>query len=77
MDTQPTAPAPLLLTSQQAAAALGISQRTLWALGHSGHLTPIKIGRSVRYSYAALAAWVARRQAEAAEQAAAGQEAAG
>jgi len=66
MDSQQTA-SKLLLTAREAAAALSVSERTLWALSHSsGEITPIRIGRSVRYPVTALSAWVARKQAEAA-----------
>jgi excisionase family DNA binding protein len=70
---KPTPPK-LLLTAREAAAALSMSERTLWGLTHSGEIPAIRIGRSVRYSVAALAQWIARRQA-AAVQAAAGQHA--
>ena len=45
----PTNPA-LLLTPVQAAEALAISQRTLFARTKSGEIAHIKIGRSVRYA---------------------------
>jgi excisionase family DNA binding protein len=41
---------PLLLTARQAAAALTISERTLWSLTRRGELPCLRIGRSVRYS---------------------------
>jgi excisionase family DNA binding protein len=44
-----TAPDRLLLTPRQAAAALSISERTLWQLTRGGALPCIRIGRAVRY----------------------------
>lgn len=49
----------LLLPAREAAAALAISERTLWSLTNSGAIPSRKIGRSVRYSPADLSAWVA------------------
>lgn len=47
-----------LLTSREAAAMLGISERTLWTLKDQGEIPHIKIGRSVRYSVTDLNAWI-------------------
>ena len=44
----PTTPA-LLLTPKQAAEALAISPRKLWAMTASGEISHLRIGRSVRY----------------------------
>jgi len=39
---------PLLLTEADAALALAISPRTLWALEASGQIKAVRIGRSIR-----------------------------
>jgi excisionase family DNA binding protein len=63
-DDRPEAQAPrLLLTARAAAAALSVSERTLWAMTHPrGPIPVVKIGRAVRYSAEALRAWVAAQQ---------------
>lgn len=38
----------------EAAELLSISERSLWSLMNEGRITPIKIGRSVRYPHAEL-----------------------
>jgi excisionase family DNA binding protein len=43
------APDRLLLTPRQAAAALSISERTLWQLTRDGAVRRVRIGRAVRY----------------------------
>jgi len=43
-----------LLTPKEAAAALAISERTLWQLKSDGEIPHIPIGRSVRYDPADL-----------------------
>lgn len=55
-------PDPLLLTPRQTARQLGISERTLWSLTNSGTIPVVRIGRCVRYSRAALVAWIAGEQ---------------
>ena len=55
---------PLLLTAKQAAKALNISERTLWALSASGEIPKLKIGKSVRYSVADLKKWIAEQSAK-------------
>lgn len=50
----------LLLTSSQAAAALAISERALWALAASGELPATHIGRSKRFAIAVLQEFAAR-----------------
>jgi excisionase family DNA binding protein len=59
------APTPrLLLTPRQAAEALGFSERKLWSLtSPRGPIPCVRIGKSVRYSVAALEAWVEQQQA--------------
>jgi len=43
---------PLLLTVNQAAAALQVCSKTLWSLTRSGRLPVVRINRSVRYDVA-------------------------
>ena len=43
------APVKLLLTPRQAAAALQLSERTLWELSRRGEIKRLKINSSVRY----------------------------
>jgi len=47
-NSTPITPA-LLLTPKQAAEALAISPRKLWAMTASGEISHLRIGRSVRY----------------------------
>ena len=51
-----------LLTAAQAAAYLGVGERTLWALGSSGQIPRVTFGggrrKSVRYDRFDLDAWV-------------------
>lgn len=55
---------PLLLTPQEAADALTISPRTLWAMTKEGRIPAIRIGRLVRYDRADLVRWIeAQKQA--------------
>jgi excisionase family DNA binding protein len=51
----------LLLTPREAAAALAVSERTLWGLTNDGAIAALRIGRCVRYRFADLEAWVARQ----------------
>lgn len=39
---------PLLLTERQAARALGVSARTVWALADSGELAVVRLGRRLK-----------------------------
>ena len=57
MQRSPTKPA-LLLTPQQAAEALAISPRKLWAMTASGEMPHIRLGRCVRYPVADLQRWI-------------------
>lgn len=51
---------PLLVTVEQAAAALAVSPRTLWTLtNETGEIPCVRIGRSVRYDPVDLKAWIA------------------
>jgi predicted DNA-binding transcriptional regulator AlpA len=56
--------APLLLNTRDAAKALATSSRTLWSLTQPrGPIPCVRFGRrSVRYSTAALADWIAQQQ---------------
>lgn len=47
--TQPAEPAKLLLTPREAAAALGICERSLWSLARAGKVAVVRLGRSTRY----------------------------
>jgi excisionase family DNA binding protein len=52
----------LLLTAREAAAALSISERTLWTLTKCGAIAHVRAGRRVLYSPADLAAWIDRQR---------------
>ena len=55
----PTASTPaLLLNPAQAAEALAISPRKLWAMTASGEIPHVRLGRSVRYPVADLEQWI-------------------
>lgn len=54
---------PLLLTTQQAAAVLGVGRTTIYALIKTGDLTPVHIGRCCRLSRAELERYVRRLDA--------------
>lgn len=49
-----------LLPPKEAAKALSICERTLYALGKSGEIPVVRIGRSVRYDVADLRAFIER-----------------
>jgi predicted DNA-binding transcriptional regulator AlpA len=53
------APAPLLIDAKAACALLCMGPRRLWTLTNNKAIPSRKIGRSVRYVPAELAAWVA------------------
>ena len=56
-------PSKILLTRKQAAAALSVGERTLWAMTWPrGPIRSVRIGRSVRYSADALRTWVESQQ---------------
>jgi excisionase family DNA binding protein len=48
----------LLWTCREAAAALCISERTLWMLTNEGSLPCVRIGRAVRYDPADIRTWI-------------------
>jgi excisionase family DNA binding protein len=53
----------LLLTPKEAAAALSVSTRTLWAMTWPrGVIRPVRLGRSVRYSLESLKALIGSQQ---------------
>ena len=58
MNVQITTMEPLLLTPREAAKALSVCERTLFALTKAGELPTIRIGRSVRYSVDDLKDWI-------------------
>ena len=51
-------PIRLLLSPQEAARALGVSERTLWSLKASGEIPHVRLGRCVRYPVADLQRWI-------------------
>jgi predicted DNA-binding transcriptional regulator AlpA len=54
----------LLVNSRKAAAALSISEKTLWSrTAPRGSIPCVRIGSAVRYSVAALERWIAEREA--------------
>jgi excisionase family DNA binding protein len=57
-----TAPDALVLTPRQAAAALSISERTLWQLTRDATVRCVRIGRAVRYDRRDLIAFVEARK---------------
>jgi excisionase family DNA binding protein len=58
-------PPKLLISQRDAAKALSISERTLWAATKRGEIPYINVGARVLYSPAALAEWIAARQSRA------------
>jgi len=57
MQSSPSKPA-LLLTPREAAKALAISPRKLWAMTASGEIPHVRIGRCVRYPVDDLREWI-------------------
>jgi excisionase family DNA binding protein len=64
VDNAPATPAaePLLLTAREAAAALAISERTLWQLTKDGAVRCVRLGRAVRYDRRDLIALIEQRK---------------
>jgi len=58
----PSAPAPKLLTARDAAKALAICEKTLWAFTDRGEIPVVRIGRSVRYDPQDLSRWIEFRK---------------
>ena len=52
----------LLMRPDEAAKALAISPRTLWALANRGEIPCVRIGRSVRYDPRDLQDWIEQRK---------------
>ena len=52
----------LLVTPSDAARALAISSRKLWALTKEGEMPCVRIGRAVRYDVTDLQKWVDARK---------------
>lgn len=48
----------LLLRPREAAEALSISERSLWALTNAGEIPAVRINRSVRYDPLDLQRWI-------------------
>jgi excisionase family DNA binding protein len=48
----------LLLTIQEAAEALGISQRKLWGMTDSREIPHVRLGRCLRYPVRELEQWI-------------------
>jgi len=48
----------LLLTIQEAAEALGISQRKLWGMTDSHEIPHVRLGRCLRYPVRELEQWI-------------------
>jgi len=55
-------PPRLLLTSREAAAALSISERTLWQLKEDGKIPFVLFGRNVRYNLSSLEEWIREQE---------------
>jgi excisionase family DNA binding protein len=55
----------LLLKPAEAARALAISQRMLRYLTTRGEITPVRIGRAIRYQIADLQAWIEHQKTSA------------
>lgn len=58
MNKAPTPRTVLLITEPEAAKALGICERKLWAMAASGEIPYVKLGRSKRYALTDLEAWI-------------------
>lgn len=55
---QPQSDEPLLLSINQVAQLLQLSQRTVWAWAKAGKLPVIRFGRALRFPKKALERWV-------------------
>jgi len=58
---------PMLLTPREAAKALSICERTLYALTRRGELPVVRIGRAVRYDVADLRGYIDRMKKQSME----------
>jgi len=52
----------LLLTELEAARLLGVSQRTVWALGARGEFPVIRIGRAKRFDRRDILHWIEQQK---------------
>ena len=57
-NNQTTKDVKLLLTIQEAAEALGISQRKLWGMTASREIPHVRLGRCLRYPVRELEQWI-------------------
>ena len=64
MPPLPASP-PKLITARDAAKALAICEKTLWALTERGEIPVVRIGRSVRYDPHDLSRWIEQKKATA------------
>jgi len=51
----------LALRPREAARALGISERTLWAWTHDGTVPHVRVGRTIMYPVDGLREWLTRQ----------------
>jgi excisionase family DNA binding protein len=47
-----------LVTVKEAARILGLGERTVWTMRHTGQLPFVKIGSAVRFPVSAIDAWI-------------------
>jgi excisionase family DNA binding protein len=66
-DKKMTTIEPMLLTPREAAKALSICERTLYALTRRGELPVVRIGRAVRYDVADLRGYIDRMKKQSME----------
>jgi excisionase family DNA binding protein len=59
---QDAGPTQILLRPREAAAALAISEKTLWTLTHTGAIPHVRLNRSVRYSAEGLRQWATKSE---------------
>jgi predicted DNA-binding transcriptional regulator AlpA len=55
-------PTRLLITARDAAFALSMSPRKLWAMTNAGQIPCVRLGRCIRYSPAELQSWIEGQQ---------------
>jgi excisionase family DNA binding protein len=60
-DESDVLPAPLLLTVREAARLLAVGRTSVYQLVWDGEITPVRIGRSVRFTLAELERFVNER----------------
>jgi excisionase family DNA binding protein len=59
---------PLLVSIKQAAAMLALSRSSIYLLMDSGELSPVRIGRSVRFTVEQLEQFVAERSVDSSDE---------